>query len=199
MLRILVKPQVSMVWKHTSIGKSLTPVRFVAIGPIGSQQHQDLTWSINQRILVGKIMRIVEETEQFSEQASAKWIDNAAWGAYLTSFRRTLLKEPLKILDSDENIEALKLKLNEVEDLGRTDQFKLFDKTINNLVNHMFSLVIPKAEADLADVISAFKTLATVSDLRIPHEWYPKTRLMKRKIIYHGGPTNSGKVWYGIV
>lgn len=30
-------------------------------------------------------------------------------------------------------------------------------------------------------------------DLRRPHEWYPLARRMKRKIIMHVGPTNSGK------
>ena len=34
--------------------------------------------------------------------------------------------------------------------------------------------------------------LAQSADLRLPHMWYPVTRLMKRKIMYHAGPTNSG-------
>ena len=29
----------------------------------------------------------------------------------------------------------------------------------------------------------------------MPHEWYPQARKMKRKIIYHHGPTNSGKTY----
>jgi len=29
--------------------------------------------------------------------------------------------------------------------------------------------------------------------MRKPHEWFPKAREIKRKIIYHYGPTNSGK------
>ncbi|KAG0329262.1 RNA helicase [Dissophora globulifera] len=32
-----------------------------------------------------------------------------------------------------------------------------------------------------------------IADLRFPVEWNPKARLMKRKIIMHVGPTNSGK------
>jgi ATP-dependent RNA helicase SUPV3L1/SUV3 len=27
----------------------------------------------------------------------------------------------------------------------------------------------------------------------MPDEWYPEARAIKRKIIYHMGPTNSGK------
>ncbi|CAM9156307.1 unnamed protein product, partial [Sphacelaria rigidula] len=35
-------------------------------------------------------------------------------------------------------------------------------------------------------------------DLSDPHEWFPLARLRKRKIIYHGGPTNSGKTYNAI-
>ncbi|KAI8597000.1 P-loop containing nucleoside triphosphate hydrolase protein [Dissophora ornata] len=35
--------------------------------------------------------------------------------------------------------------------------------------------------------------MRTIADLRFPAEWSPVARLMKRKIIMHVGPTNSGK------
>lgn len=36
-------------------------------------------------------------------------------------------------------------------------------------------------------------TLQQLTDLRLPHELYPLATAMRRKIIYHEGPTNSGK------
>eukprot|EP00757_Euglenozoa_sp_SAG-D1_P018043 gene18043-5702_t len=30
-------------------------------------------------------------------------------------------------------------------------------------------------------------------NMMAPWEWYPKARTMRRRIIFHGGPTNSGK------
>jgi ATP-dependent RNA helicase SUPV3L1/SUV3 len=30
-------------------------------------------------------------------------------------------------------------------------------------------------------------------DLKNPHNWFPEARQIKREIIYHMGPTNSGK------
>ncbi|KAJ3400918.1 hypothetical protein CcCBS67573_g05700 [Chytriomyces confervae] len=39
------------------------------------------------------------------------------------------------------------------------------------------------------------RTLMKFSDLRIPAEWYPGARLLKRNIILHVGPTNSGKTY----
>ncbi|KAI9222167.1 P-loop containing nucleoside triphosphate hydrolase protein [Blastocladiella britannica] len=38
-----------------------------------------------------------------------------------------------------------------------------------------------------------FNGLCETADLRNPHAWYPAARLMKREIIMHVGPTNSGK------
>jgi ATP-dependent RNA helicase SUPV3L1/SUV3 len=37
--------------------------------------------------------------------------------------------------------------------------------------------------------------LKKVSDLTEPTNWYPAARAIKRKIIYHAGPTNSGKTY----
>ncbi|EDO32642.1 predicted protein, partial [Nematostella vectensis] len=35
--------------------------------------------------------------------------------------------------------------------------------------------------------------LKKISDLRGPHDLFPEARKLRRKIIYHAGPTNSGK------
>uniref|UniRef100_A0A914EFP7 RNA helicase n=1 Tax=Acrobeloides nanus TaxID=290746 RepID=A0A914EFP7_9BILA len=37
--------------------------------------------------------------------------------------------------------------------------------------------------------------LKIISDLTMPHNWYPVARTLKRRFIYHAGPTNSGKTW----
>jgi ATP-dependent RNA helicase SUPV3L1/SUV3 len=39
----------------------------------------------------------------------------------------------------------------------------------------------------------ASKQLSTLTDLTMPHEWFPMARLKQRVIHYHMGPTNSGK------
>ena len=32
----------------------------------------------------------------------------------------------------------------------------------------------------------------------MPHNWYPQARKMQRTVIYHHGPTNSGKTFSAI-
>ena len=36
------------------------------------------------------------------------------------------------------------------------------------------------------------------SDLTDPPNWYPEARAMNRKIIFHAGPTNSGKTYHAL-
>ncbi|CAM9187076.1 unnamed protein product [Chrysoparadoxa australica] len=47
-------------------------------------------------------------------------------------------------------------------------------------------------------VLESQKALEAAADLRKPHLHYPLARIMKRKIIYHAGPTNSGKTYTAI-
>ncbi|CAG5009895.1 unnamed protein product [Parnassius apollo] len=40
--------------------------------------------------------------------------------------------------------------------------------------------------------------LKKISDLRTPANWYPQARNLNRKIIFHAGPTNSGKTYHAM-
>lgn len=40
--------------------------------------------------------------------------------------------------------------------------------------------------------------LKKISDLREPANWYPAARALNRKIIFHSGPTNSGKTYHAM-
>ena len=43
------------------------------------------------------------------------------------------------------------------------------------------------------DEFEASKQLLSITDMTMPHEWFPEARKMERNIYYHMGPTNSGK------
>jgi ATP-dependent RNA helicase SUPV3L1/SUV3 len=44
----------------------------------------------------------------------------------------------------------------------------------------------------------AIKIHERLADLRNPHEWFPATRSLQRKIHLHVGPTNSGKTYHAL-
>ena len=45
------------------------------------------------------------------------------------------------------------------------------------------------------ELMESHKAMVTSLDLRNPHTWFPVARSLQRKIIYHAGPTNSGKTF----
>ncbi|KAH8079604.1 hypothetical protein JL720_9352 [Aureococcus anophagefferens] len=54
------------------------------------------------------------------------------------------------------------------------------------------------ARAQSSVVASPHVEWRSAADLRAPEEWYPKARLSRRRVIYHGGPTNSGKTYHAL-
>ncbi|XP_075972723.1 suv3 RNA helicase [Anticarsia gemmatalis] len=46
--------------------------------------------------------------------------------------------------------------------------------------------------------LDCLEDLKKISDLRTPANWYPEARGMNRKIIFHAGPTNSGKTYHAM-
>uniref|UniRef100_A0A915BX29 ATP-dependent RNA helicase SUV3 homolog, mitochondrial n=3 Tax=Parascaris univalens TaxID=6257 RepID=A0A915BX29_PARUN len=43
--------------------------------------------------------------------------------------------------------------------------------------------------------LESIEDLRMISDLTQPHNWYPEARTIHRRIIFHAGPTNSGKTY----
>lgn len=46
--------------------------------------------------------------------------------------------------------------------------------------------------------LECLEDLRKISDLTLPQNWYPEARQMQRKIIFHSGPTNSGKTYHAL-
>jgi len=93
----------------------------------------------------------------------------------------------IKISTLESEISGLKLPMSQDE----------FQATTENNVR-----IAPSVAPALAKFITSrhddfdkYRQLAMHTDLTTPHEWYPHARLDKRKIIFHAGPTNSGKTY----
>lgn len=46
--------------------------------------------------------------------------------------------------------------------------------------------------------LECMEELQKISDSRSPATWYPEARALNRKIIFHAGPTNSGKTYHAL-
>ncbi|CAJ1946967.1 unnamed protein product [Sphenostylis stenocarpa] len=62
-------------------------------------------------------------------------------------------------------------------------------------VRFLFPIFVEFCLENFPDQIKRFRDMVESADLTKPHTWFPFARAMKRKIIYHCGPTNSGKTY----
>ncbi|PWA77721.1 ATP-dependent RNA helicase [Artemisia annua] len=71
-----------------------------------------------------------------------------------------------------------------------------FKKCDRGIVDYLLSLG-PGSEAgkEFPDHIKKFRGMISSADLTKPETWFPFARAIKRKIVYHCGPTNSGKTY----
>ncbi|KAI5648106.1 hypothetical protein M9H77_34111 [Catharanthus roseus] len=65
----------------------------------------------------------------------------------------------------------------------------------NESEKFLFPIFVEFCLDEFPDEIRRFRSMVESADLTKPHTWFPFARAMKRKIIYHCGPTNSGKTY----
>lgn len=65
----------------------------------------------------------------------------------------------------------------------------------DDAVKFLFPIFVEYCLEEFPDEIKRFRSMIDSADLTKPHTWFPFARAMKRKIIYHCGPTNSGKTY----
>ena len=52
---------------------------------------------------------------------------------------------------------------------------------------------LPRAEEELSDHHIDLSSTDHLTDLTTPASWYPAARMLRRRVVAHMGPTNSGK------
>ncbi|MED6133001.1 hypothetical protein PIB30_024229 [Stylosanthes scabra] len=65
----------------------------------------------------------------------------------------------------------------------------------DSAVKFLFPIFVEFCLDHFPDDIKRFRSMVESADLTKPHTWFPFARAMRRKIIYHCGPTNSGKTY----
>jgi hypothetical protein len=74
-------------------------------------------------------------------------------------------------------------------------EYELAQKVVTNTRDSICSEFANHLKERHTTLIEQYQTLDSKTDLTKPQEWYSYARLDRRKIIYHGGPTNSGKTY----
>ncbi|GJP54912.1 hypothetical protein CLOM_g13926, partial [Closterium sp. NIES-68] len=63
----------------------------------------------------------------------------------------------------------------------------------------LFPLFAEFCFGEFPEEIRKYRDLVNSADMTKPHIWYPQARAMPRKVVYHMGPTNSGKTHRALV
>jgi len=129
---------------------------------------------INSDYLSSLIDQLSNSEEYRNEALGFGIEDDADWNSTISSFKYNIL------FTFDSNTEkrskfkkAFKMAKKEGKDLGL--MWNLYLQDLNEQIEE--------------------EQKYKITDLTEPHQLYPLTRLMKRKIIFHIGPTNSGKTY----
>ncbi|KAF7819702.1 DExH-box ATP-dependent RNA helicase DExH18, mitochondrial [Senna tora] len=120
--------------------------------------------------------------EVFRYFASSGWASNQALGIYIgLSFFPTAVHKFRNFFISKWPSDII----NYLVSLGPSDA----------AVKFLFPIFVEYCLEIFPDEIKRFQSMIVTADLTKPHTWFPFARAMKRKIIYHCGPTNSGKTY----
>ncbi|RLN53674.1 hypothetical protein BBJ28_00014817, partial [Nothophytophthora sp. Chile5] len=144
--------------------------------------EEPATWPQDLSKRVHRRMRLFPRNYEVKELVVEAGMNPTEWAVAASNFRKNFLQEPHKYFGDQAELLAFGRDLDDV-------------KKRNSFIFYPFFLVFAKEHNYLPkdeDSEHAF-SLQQLTDLRLPHEMYPYATAMKRKIIYHVGPTNSGK------
>ena len=79
-----------------------------------------------------------------------------------------------------------------------TQSNEYFDEQNMQIIQPYIELFTAFLNQNYNEELETSENLHDVTDISMPEAWYPEARQMKRNIIYHMGPTNSGKTKHAI-
>lgn len=117
----------------------------------------------------------------------------------IMALREKIVKTTESIQADQRQIDSLKQQQNE---LSTTLVQKDYEAAIN-CIDEVMPIITLALSAHIserhASMIGQYQTLDAKTDLTKPHEWYLHARMDRRRIIFHGGPTNSGKTYNALL
>lgn len=136
----------------------------------------ELTGELNKTEML-KVLNKFMQRNEIKALATASGIDKLSWQEASNSFRRYCVES--KSLPPDLHVVISDI----IQGAGNlTDIFPYFMRHAKEIFPH----------------IDCLDDLKKISDLRTPANWYPTARGLTRKIIFHAGPTNSGKTYHAL-
>ncbi|CAK9823603.1 ATP-dependent RNA helicase SUV3 homolog, mitochondrial [Anthophora retusa] len=136
----------------------------------------ELTGTLNKREII-QILYTFANKNTVKDLSKKYGLDEAIFTTAMNGFRKYCI-------DTDTLPTDLHIILSDIaQQAGNiTDIFPYFLRFTKEMYPHL----------------NCLDELRKISDLRNPPCWYPLARTKKRKIIFHAGPTNSGKTYHAL-
>ncbi|UJR13320.1 hypothetical protein I4U23_000338 [Adineta vaga] len=158
----------------------------VATEKLNSSTSKDFDANIGQELTGGKtldrnaLLRIITDfyrRDEIKKLASDQGLDIRLFQDAYVSFRKFCIQSTVLPVD-------LHIVLSDIiSGSGHaTDIFPYFLRHAREMFPHL----------------TCMDDLKKISDLRDPANWYPDARAIQRKVIFHAGPTNSGKTYHAL-
>ncbi|XP_063290283.1 ATP-dependent RNA helicase SUPV3L1, mitochondrial [Pelobates fuscus] len=152
------------------------PVQLKATESSDSDIGAELTQTLNKSEVL-KVLNKFYKRKEVQRLGSENGLDARLFHQAFISFRKHVLEtDPLQV--------ELHIILNDIcAGVGHVDD--------------LFPFFMRYAK-QIFPMLDCMDDLRRISDLRLPPNWYPEARAIQRKIIFHSGPTNSGKTYHAI-
>lgn len=108
---------------------------------------------------------------------------------------KTVKQARTAVAGAERQLDKLKMEREKFKPVLTDEKYSAAASTAGEVMRHFCPAFARHLLDRHAQMIERYRILDAQTDLTKPHEWYPYARLGKRKIFYHGGPTNSGKTY----
>jgi ATP-dependent RNA helicase SUPV3L1/SUV3 len=120
----------------------------------------------------------------------------------MSGIEKEILQLEARISKTQENVDETKLHLESLLNQQTYLESPLREAeylTANACIKEVLPIITQALAVHInerhSSMIEQYQTLDAKTDLTKPHEWYLHARMDRRRIIFHGGPTNSGKTY----
>jgi hypothetical protein len=186
--------RIPRLWSNSSNGKSLPEYLIVDQGRILG--NTAITWSRKSSTVV--IQSIEQEKDPSPPSSLADYdtdkVEKSRISAWLEIFR-DFVSDPTYAPSGELELFRTYYEPLIHKDVSVQNTLAAIDHDDKDALRIHFETAFQCYLKTRAYENSVSHRLVQAADIRNPHIWYPMTRRMRRKIIYHYGPTNSGKTY----
>ena len=139
--------------------------------------------------------------QDFEELGLIEWGMNATESNLFQTSQKKIRKQENKVGNARSLVTSLTKRIDVVQSEINGLQFPfsqeeyLYAKDELLLISSQLVPELAKYITNRHSDFEKYRQLEQHTDLTKPHEWYPRARLDQRRIIFHLGPTNSGKTY----